>query len=159
MRASDRARDRTVRLLRRRYDEGYLSVDTFERRVECVYRARDVTTLAGLTDDLPAIGFVDRVRQWRLRRRSVAPDAVRLPLELVGERPLVLGRSRRCDVLLDDDTVSRVHAELRRGDDGWYLRDLSSSNGTFVAGRPIARAERVVAGERIHLGGCEVRLL
>jgi pSer/pThr/pTyr-binding forkhead associated (FHA) protein len=71
----------------------------------------------------------------------------------------VLGRSRRCDVLIDDDTVSRVHAELRRGDDGWYLRDLSSRNGTFVAGRPVAHAERVLPGERIQLGGCEVHLL
>jgi hypothetical protein len=160
MRASDGARERAARLLRRRCDEGYLSLDTFEERLEGVYRARAVEDLAALTADLPAIGLVDRIRQWRVGRRRVPPpEGVRLPLELVGERPLVLGRSRRCDVVLDDDTVSRIHAELRRTDDGWYLRDLSSSNGTCVAGRPIARPERVVPGERILLGGCQVLLL
>lgn len=159
MRASDRARDRAARLLRRRCDEGYLSLDTFERRLECAFRARDAEELAALTDDLPAIGFVDRIRQWRSIRRAAPPQGVRLPLELVGDRPLVLGRSRQCDVVLKDDTVSRIHAELRRADDGWYLRDLRSSNGTCVDGRPIARAERVFPGERIALGGCEVRLL
>jgi Domain of unknown function (DUF1707) len=47
MRASDQARERTVSLLRRRWDEGYLSLDTFERRVEDVYRARSAEELAG----------------------------------------------------------------------------------------------------------------
>jgi len=159
MRASDRARERTARLLRRRCDEGYLSLDTFEDRLEGVFRARDVEELAALTEDLPAIGVLDRIRQWRIGRRGAPPQGVRLPLELVGDRPLVLGRSRRCDVVLDDDTVSRVHAELRRAGDGWYLRDLSSSNGTCIGGRPIASAERVFPGERIRLGGCQVLLL
>jgi hypothetical protein len=159
MRASDRARERTARLLRRRCDEGYLSLDTFEDRLESVFRARDAEELAALTDDLPAIGVVDRIKQWRVARRTPPPQGVRLPLELVGERPFVLGRSRRCDVVLDDDTVSRIHAELRRAHDGWYLRDLSSSNGTCISGRPIAGAERVLPGERIRLGGCQVLLL
>ena len=159
MRASDRARERAARLLRRRCDEGYLSLDTFEARLEGVYRARDVEELAALMEDLPAVGFLARIEQWRVVRRAAAQHDVRLPLELVGDRPLVLGRSRRCDVLLDDDTVSRMHAELRRDDDGWYLRDLSSSNGTFIAGRPITRAERVLPGVRIQLGGCHVQLL
>jgi FHA domain/Domain of unknown function (DUF1707) len=159
MRASDRARDRAARLLRRRHDEGYLSVDTFERRLECVFRARAVEELAALIDDLPAIGLAARIRQWRLGRRAVPPHGIRLPLELVGDRPLVLGRSRRCDVVLDDDTVSRIHAELRRADDGWYLRDLRSSNGTSVDGRPIEHAERVIPGEQILLGGCPVQVL
>jgi FHA domain/Domain of unknown function (DUF1707) len=160
MRASDRARERTARLLRRRCDEGYLSLDTFEDRLEGVFRAREVEELAVLTEDLPAIGILDRIRQWRIGRRSAPPpQGVRLPLELIGERPVVLGRSRRCDVVLDDETVSRIHAELRRGHDGWYLRDLSSSNGTCVDGRPIARAERVYPGARIRLGGCQVLLL
>jgi hypothetical protein len=40
MRASDDARERTAALLRRRWGEGYLSLETFERRVADVYRAR-----------------------------------------------------------------------------------------------------------------------
>lgn len=163
MRASDHARERTVRLLRRRCDEGYLSLDTFERRIECVYRAQDADELARLAADLPAIGVLDRFRQWRMSRRvgrpALPPDGVRLPLELVGERPLVLGRSRRCDIVLDDDTVSRTHASIRRTADGWLLRDLGSSNGTWVGGKAADGAERVVPGDTITLGACRVRLL
>ena len=47
MRASDQARERTAALLRRRCEEGYLSLDTLERRVEDVYRARSTEQLAG----------------------------------------------------------------------------------------------------------------
>src|SRR5688572_11650123 len=89
MRTSDRARERTVALLRRRCGEGYLSLDTFERRVEDVYRARSAEQLAGLSADLPASGVIARLRQWRLGGRvDAAPQGLRLPLELVGDRPL-----------------------------------------------------------------------
>ena len=163
MRASDLARERAAALLRRRCDEGYLSLDTFERRLEAVYRARSTDELAGLTADLPAIGFLRRLGQWRLGRASTPSPAVRqgvrLPLELVGERPLVLGRSRYCDVTLRNDTVSRTHAELRRLHDGWSLRDLGSSNGTWIDGRLVTGAERVTPGQQVALGDCPVLLL
>jgi signal transduction histidine kinase/pSer/pThr/pTyr-binding forkhead associated (FHA) protein len=46
---------------------------------------------------------------------------------------LVFGRSRKCDILIDDGLVSRAHAELqvREGGELW-LKDLKSRNGTFV---------------------------
>jgi pSer/pThr/pTyr-binding forkhead associated (FHA) protein len=47
-------------------------------------------------------------------------------------RVLVIGRSPDCDIVFDDDTVSRHHAELRLEADGWTLVDLESSNGTFL---------------------------
>ena len=59
--------------------------------------------------------------------------------------------------MLGDDTVSRRHAELRFEDDRWMLRDLGSSNGTYVNGRLVAEAE-VRAGDVVHLGGCRLRL-
>jgi hypothetical protein len=163
MRASDQARERAAALLRRRHDEGYLSLDTFERRLEDVYRTRSREQLAGLTADLPAIGIVGRLRQWgighRMASRPAPPDGVRLPLELVRERPLVLGRSRYCDLMLTHGTVSRTHAEIRRDRDGWCLRDLGSSNGTWIDGRRVTRSERIHPGERILLGDCTVLLL
>ena len=86
-------------------------------------------------------------------------QGVRLPLELVGERPLVLGRSQCCDVTLKNDTVSRTHAELRRLHDGWSLRDLGSSNGTWIDGWLVTGAERVTPGQQVALGDCPVQLL
>lgn len=164
MRVSDQARERTAALLHRRFHEGYLSLDTFERRVEEVYRTRSADRLAGLTADLPAIGVVARLRQWRFGHhgrgaRPTPSEGLRLPLDLVGDRPLVLGRSQHCDVVLKHDTVSRAHAEIQRHDDAWWLRDLGSSNGTWVDGRRVSHAESVHRGDQILLGGCPVLLL
>ena len=69
----------------------------------------------------------------------------------------MIGRSSACQIVLGDDTVSRRHAELRYEDGRWLLRDLGSSNGTYVNGRCVTEAE-VRAGDVIHLGGCRLRL-
>jgi FHA domain/Domain of unknown function (DUF1707) len=158
MRASDRARERTVALLRQRCSEGYLSVDTYEARLEQVLVARDSEQLAGLTADLPAVGVLARLRQWRWGGGGAAPDALRLPLELVHDR-LTLGRSRYCDVVVEHDTVSRRHAELWRDGDRCYVTDLGSSNGTWVGGRRVESERRVRSGDQILLGGCLVVVL
>jgi putative nucleotidyltransferase with HDIG domain len=38
------------------------------------------------------------------------------------------------EIVLDDSSVSRRHAEVRHGEDGWHVRDLESTNGTYVNG-------------------------
>jgi DNA-binding NtrC family response regulator len=45
---------------------------------------------------------------------------------------VTLGKSRQCDVVLPDDSVSRTHAEIRREGDAYRLLDRESTNGTFV---------------------------
>jgi pSer/pThr/pTyr-binding forkhead associated (FHA) protein len=67
-------------------------------------------------------------------------------------RPLLIGRSPRCDLVLGDPSVSRKHAELVREDDRWLVRDLSSTNGTRVNGWRIHRAV-VARGDELTLGG------
>jgi hypothetical protein len=63
-----------------------------------------------------------------------------------------LGRSRECDCVLDDQNISRRHAELRRNSNGdWSVSDLGSTNGVKVNGRRIETA-RLSPGDEVTLG-------
>jgi hypothetical protein len=70
---------------------------------------------------------------------------------VLDRRAVVLGRSRECDVVLDDRSVSRRHAELVRHGDAFLLRDLDSTNGSAVNGKRI-RESAVQPGDDITLG-------
>jgi two-component system NtrC family sensor kinase len=64
---------------------------------------------------------------------------------------LSIGRDSGNVVRLDDNEVSRRHAEVRRVGQGFVVGDLGSSNGTWVNDRKIDRAE-LAAGDRIQVG-------
>lgn len=67
-------------------------------------------------------------------------------------REVVVGRSPGCDLVLDDDRISRRHARLAWGEGGWRIADLGSKNGTAVDGVPV---EQAMLGERhwLSFGG------
>jgi FHA domain-containing protein len=69
---------------------------------------------------------------------------------LHGDRTVV-GRSRDCDVVISDPNVSRRHAEVRRGEDGWSVVDLGSTNGVKLNGRRVDQAP-LQPGDRIRIG-------
>jgi len=71
------------------------------------------------------------------------------------EAVTVLGRSRRCDIVLTDPNVSRQHAEIRRQDDGFMALDLGSTNGMRVNRRDVKQAV-LQHGDRIELGTTEL---
>jgi pSer/pThr/pTyr-binding forkhead associated (FHA) protein len=50
---------------------------------------------------------------------------------------IVIGRTRDCDIVLDNLAVSRRHARLSRDDDGFHVTDLGSGNGTYLNGQQI----------------------
>jgi hypothetical protein len=54
-------------------------------------------------------------------------------------RELVIGRDPSCDVYVADERVSRRHAVVRFGDDGWELEDAGSTNGTFHGADRVTR--------------------
>jgi transcriptional regulator with PAS, ATPase and Fis domain len=78
----------------------------------------------------------------------------RVPLS-VGVATLGSGPSNT--IVLDDKAVSRVHCEIRVRPFGIALRDVGSTNGTFVAGVRVRDAD-VPAGAIIQLGGSAVRV-
>jgi DNA-binding NtrC family response regulator len=73
------------------------------------------------------------------------------PLPATGE--VTLGRAAGCDIVIDDDSVSRRHAVLRIGPP-LVLEDLGSANGTRVQGRSLGRgdAAEFVLGEAVQIG-------
>lgn len=74
---------------------------------------------------------------------------------------VTLGRSRTSTVRLEHESVSRSHALLTFDRGEAIVKDLNSSNGTFVGGKRIARETRLVNGDRLQLGAAvvEVRIL
>lgn len=59
------------------------------------------------------------------------------------DTPLLrVGKLGGLELVLDDASVSRNHAEFKAGPDGWTVRDLGSTNGTFVNGVRLGAEER-----------------
>jgi hypothetical protein len=73
----------------------------------------------------------------------------------VDTRRVVIGRSKECDIKLDDPNVSRRHAELRQEGAGYWLIDLDSTNGSAVNGHRTARA-KLESGDRITVGSTDL---
>ena len=71
--------------------------------------------------------------------------------ELIPEEKNLLGRDWQCRIVLNDPQCSRVHAEIFRNEDGWWLKDNDSSNGTYVNGQTIEQA-RLVEGTEVRIG-------
>jgi hypothetical protein len=70
---------------------------------------------------------------------------------------VVVGRSRECDIRIDDGNVSRRHFELvQEGPTAWAVADLGSTNGTEVNGRRVSGRKRLDDGDRISAGGTEL---
>lgn len=74
---------------------------------------------------------------------------------------VTLGRSRSCTVRVDHESVSRSHALVTLANGTAILKDLNSSNGTFVAGRRILNETVLRSGDRVQIGAAaiEYRLL
>ncbi|WP_030257320.1 ATP-binding cassette domain-containing protein [Streptomyces violens] len=76
------------------------------------------------------------------------PSAVR---PLPSARVTRIGRAPDSDLVVEDLIVSRRHAELRAGPEGYEIVDLDSHNGTYLNGRPVTRAP-VVPGDIVGIG-------
>lgn len=97
---------------------------------------------------------IEETRAQRATSRALlAVGGRRLLVPAVGG---TIGRSRDCDVVLDDAGISRHHAELRSGPDGWTVRDLGSTNGVRVNGAEIRGACPLHSGDRVELGSTEI---
>lgn len=74
------------------------------------------------------------------------------------DTPMVLGRGNDCDIRINDHSVSRRHARIQPGADGYYAVDLQSTNGTFVNDVP-ASICKLKDGDYLRVGNCIYRFL
>ncbi len=70
---------------------------------------------------------------------------------MIAEDLTTTGRSPESDVFLDDVSVSRKHAEIRRQPDGFYIHDLGSMNGTYV-NRERVEITKLAARDEVQIG-------
>ncbi|NUQ68928.1 MAG: FHA domain-containing protein [Phycisphaerales bacterium] len=103
----------------------------------------------GSTSKQPAAG---KPVQWGVLVLTViqGPDKGR-KFELPAHEPQLIGRSSEA-LPLNDNAVSRRHAELTPDEGAWFIRDLDSQNGTYVNGMRIAGRTRLRAGDQIRTG-------
>jgi len=95
-----------------------------------------------------------------LRPELVAPVTVITPLGdheiLTGS--ILVGRLPECDVNLDDNLVSRMHARISVQNGSVVVEDLHSTNGVYVNGLRIGHSTLLREGDRILIGTTELSL-
>lgn len=97
----------------------------------------------------------------KVTTRSEAAGTV-AAFEVAGTRhainkvPIVIGRSKDCDIVVDDPGASRRHAEVRLDNGSYVIVDLESTNGVEVNGRRIENTQ-LVPGDLITVGQTELR--
>jgi len=74
-------------------------------------------------------------------------------LTLDATRPIVvIGRLKTCELVLTDGLVSRRHFQIEKKEDGYYVTDLESHNGTYVNGEKIEKPTPITFGGTVRIG-------
>jgi len=77
-------------------------------------------------------------------------------IDKVDKDRFLIGRGKHCDLVVDSAKVSREHAAIVREDDGWYLEDLGSANGTWFQRARIDR-RRIENGDEFFICSEKIR--
>jgi hypothetical protein len=100
--------------------------------------------------DGPTTGTsMKRVAIWALQKSGVNPHADRISV----------GRAPNCDIVIEDETVSKLHAHVRRTPTGCELVDVGSSNGTTLRTQKLAvgKAAPLSPGDPVQFGSVAVQ--
>jgi diguanylate cyclase (GGDEF)-like protein len=114
--------------------------------LECIPQSIDATIAQNGNQETPQSDSVRDCSLVQIYPANIVDGLVRIDCEL-----LTIGRESSNDLSLPDGSVSRFHAQLERCDDGYYIRDLGSTNGTLVDDEPIAE-KLLRGGEIIRVG-------
>jgi serine phosphatase RsbU (regulator of sigma subunit) len=72
---------------------------------------------------------------------------------------ITIGRSKKNDLVLADQWLSRIHAEIRRENSRHFIRDLDSRNGTYVNGMRLSQRVPLQNGDVVTLGDQQIRFI
>lgn len=70
----------------------------------------------------------------------------------LADAPLLIGRGNDAAIKLDDDYVSTRHARVALSGDQWFVEDLGSTNGTYVANVRITQPTTIGLGVQVRIG-------
>ncbi len=93
---------------------------------------------------------------WYLEGRTPEGRCWTVP---ISKNPFVIGRRDDCDLLLLDPAVSRAHAEITYSGDAVTIRDLRSTNGTFLNQGRVKGSARVCSGDSVTFGRLSFRVV
>ncbi|HEY2026634.1 MAG TPA: FHA domain-containing protein [Gemmatimonadaceae bacterium] len=124
---------------------------------------------AGPAADAPSKAVADSIPTPLATPAFEDPRPVLATLEVMNPGPMKgtrfslrsplshVGRGAHNDVRLVDDSVSETHAKLQRRDDGWYVVDMDSTNGTYLAGNRVTGERRISGASDVRFGGLKLR--
>lgn len=67
-----------------------------------------------------------------------------------------VGRGDHNDVPIHDESVSESHAKIQRREDAWYIVDMDSTNGTYLAGSRVYGEAKLSSGADVRFGGVKM---
>ena len=85
------------------------------------------------------------------------PNGYRQEVPMIYDR-MIIGKNPNCQILLEDSKISDQHAEIYIQDGRYFVRDLGSTNGTFVNGEPIYGIVELYSGYYVQMGDSTIQL-
>src|SRR3954469_8918851 len=76
----------------------------------------------------------------------------------LGDGEYVIGRRSDCQIFVPDMRVSRQHARLYKGEDGWTLEDLGSNNGTYLNGTRLQGSSALKTDDEITIANNKIKV-
>ncbi len=119
--------------------------------------ARELVALA--TTSAPDAAPDRRYAEDRLVVVDPAESGLPVGTSFLLEPLTVIGRHPRCTLAIDEAFVSSAHAELTIAEGCWWLRDLNSTNGTFLNGQAVQGPTSVREGDIVQLGRVKLQLV
>lgn len=92
-------------------------------------------------------------RELVLHLTSGKPEVIEL-----GDVPITLGRSEPATHIIDDRYISDEHAQIIPEDGGYSVRDLGSTNGTFLNGAKVTKPTPLSVGDQLRVGKTRIEV-